>query len=344
MKLYENELNYKAVLGNIITDNCPNFILIAGDYGLGKTEFATQIGRMITCSNLTYEGVCGICDNCKKDISIDETFLSSITILNMANKEKDVIKSLIEENVRGTTFGKKVYIYDEFHAIPKEDQERWLSGSNLLTNSYLILTTTKTNRIDKGILSRSLKITMRPISLTSTQELLIDRGYPDLDYDIVTLLHSRMRGVPRDILVLASFLHSANLTKEEQITFIEGGHQVDLDSIFMMVNEKVEYLKEARRLIDTNQEYILVRAIEEFLYNLIALGEDEYKKKFILASKIPYDKIFFLLDKAKTPVVFFPLVLRMALPQTTLVEKAKHQSAMTEVRAQEQKQGGLSSW
>jgi len=344
MKLYENELNYRAVLGNVITNNCPNIILIAGDYGLGKTEFAKQIGRLITCSNLTNEGICGVCENCKKEISIDETFLSSITILNMANKEKEEIKRLIEENVRGTTFGKKIYIYDEFHAIPKEDQERWLSGSNLLTNSYLILTTTKMNKIDKGILSRSLKITMRPISLISTQELLIERGYPNLDVDMVALLHRRMHGVPRDILILAKFLHSANLTKEEQITFIEGGHNVDLETLFMMVNEKVEYLKEARRLIEINQEYILIRAIEDFLYNLIALGENEYKKKFILASKIPYDKIFLLLEKAKTPVVFFPLVLRMALPQTTKIEKTQHQLSMTNERVKEQKQGGLSKW
>ena len=344
MKLYENELNFKAVAGNIMTDNYPNITLIAGGYGLGKTEFAQQIGRLIICSDPSYEGVCGVCDNCKRDISIDETFLSPITLLDMANKDKDEIKRLIDENVRGITFGKKVYIYDEFHSIPKEDQEKWLSGSSRLENSFLILTTTKMNQIDKGIVSRSLKITMRPISLTSTQELLVERGYTNLEHDIVSLLHRRMHGVPRDILILAKFLHSSNLTKAEQITFIEGGHHVDIETIFMMVNEKIEYLKEARRLIETNQEYILVRAIEEYLYNLIAMGEDDYKKNFILSSKISYDKIFLLLDKAKTPVVFFPLILRMTLPQTTAIEKARHQESMTEERVREQEQGGLSAW
>jgi len=344
MKLYENDLNYKAVVGNVIADNYPNITLIAGGYGLGKTEFAQQIGRLIICSKPSFGGICGECESCKRDIAIDETFLSPITLLDMANKDKDEIKRLIEENVRGTSFGKKVYIYDEFHSIPKEDQERWLSGSSRLENSYLILTTTKMNQVDKGIVSRSLKITMRPISLASTQELLMERGFPNLEHDIVTLLHRRMHGVPRDILILAKFLHAANLTKAEQITFIEGGHNVDIESIFLMINEKIEYLKEARRLIETNQEYLLVRAIEEYLYNLIAMGEDDYRKNFILSSKISYDKIFYLLEKAKTPVVFFPLVLRLALPQTTLIEKEKHQSGMTEVRVKEQKQGGLSTW
>jgi len=344
MYLYENDLNFKAVVGNIVTNNYPNITLITGGYGLGKTEFAQQIGRLIICSAPSYQGICGVCDNCKREISIDETFLSPITLLDMANKDRDEVKRLIEENVRGTTFGKKVYIYDEFHTIPKEDQEKWLSGSSRLENSYLILTTTKLNQIDKGIVSRSLKITMKPITLTSTQELLLERGYPDLESNIVKLLHKRMNGIPRDILILAKFLHSSNLTTEEQIAFIEGEHNIDLDSIFMMVNEKVEYLKEARRLIQANQEYTLVHAIEEYLYDLIALGEEDYKKKFILSSRISYDKIFLLLEKAKTPIVFFALILRMALPQTTLIERSQHQLSMTNERKEEQTEGGLEKW
>ena len=344
MILYENDLNYRAVLGNILNGACPNIILISGDYGLGKTEFAKQIGRLLLCLNITVEGVCGKCEFCSKEITIDETFLSPITLLNMANKEKDEVKNLLKENLQGITFGKKIYIYDEFHSIQKEDQERWLSGSNLLGDSYLIMTTTKTNRIDKGILSRALKITMRPISLVSTHDLLNDHGFSSLDHDIISLLHRRTYGVPRDILVLAKFLHSSNLNKEEQILFIEGGSSIDLDTLFMLINEKIEYLKEAQKLINFNQDYLLVKAIEEYLYALIALGEEEYLKKSFISEKISYDKLFLLLEKAKNPVVFFPLILRIALPQTTIMEKSKHLSIMTEEKVKEQKQGGLSQW
>jgi hypothetical protein len=288
---------------------CQNIVLLHGDYGLGKTEFAIDIAKMLTCENLTFDGYCGVCKYCTVEIT-ENSFLTSIALINTPKIEnRDKLLELVKESTTAVHTNNKVYIFDEFHSIPPEQQEVWLSASRNLDNTYLILTTTQRRKIDKGIQSRSLKLRMEKIGRTDMDKLLTMYNLPGLSPEVMTELFRVHGGVPRDIIISARFLLHSGLDEDEKLEFISRHKRIQIGEIFKMVHNRLLFIREVRTLDTLYPREDIVRAIEDFVYDNLALGQKNYSKEEI-STLIPYDYLIWILRHAEDYKVMFIQMLQ----------------------------------
>ena len=302
-ELIGNAMNYRSILNNIRNNACPNIILLHGDYGLGKTEFAVDIARMLTCMDLTENGSCGVCKNCKAEIS-ENSFMTNISLINMAKVNKEESLKLVKESVSIIHASNKVYIYDEFHTVTSSDQELWLSASRNLDNTFLILTTTQKRKVDQGIRSRALELRMEKISRTDVDRLLIMYELNLLSTEIKSEIFRVHGGVPRDILISAKFLINSGLKEQEILEFLSKHKKIHITEIFNMIHNRLLYIQEVRGLEDLYQPGDITKAIEDFVFEHLALGRQAYSRTDI-AAIIQYDMLIWILRNASNYKLMF---------------------------------------
>ena len=302
-ELIGNVINHRSILNNIQNNACPNIILLHGDYGLGKTEFAVDIARMLTCTNLTENGSCGVCKNCTAEIS-ENSFMTSISIINMAKINKEKSLKLVKESTSIIHASNKVYIYDEFHTVPSSDQELWLSASRNLDNTFLILTTTQKRKVDQGIRSRALELKMEKISRSDVDRLLIMYELNSLSTEIKSEMFRVHGGVPRDILISAKFLINSGLKEREMLEFLSKHKKIHLAEIFNMIHNRLLYIQEVKGLEDLYQPGDITKAIEDFVFENLSLGRKAYSRTDI-AEIIQYDMLIWILRNASDYKLMF---------------------------------------
>src|SRR5438105_3066948 len=65
-RLIGNE-NAKITLRRLIAaDRVPHSFLFAGDDGVGKRQFATELGKALLCTEPVDEESCGVCNACRR--------------------------------------------------------------------------------------------------------------------------------------------------------------------------------------------------------------------------------------------------------------------------------------
>lgn len=146
----------------------PQFIILEGPEGLGKTSMAEVIA--IT---LNY----GFDKSPAKDKAIREVIdnrhsIDCIKKYNMAKDSgKDTAKEVLAElSPAMSTTGRKVVICDECHAISEAAQDVFLVDTEFIPkNTYLIMCTTDKSKLKSTLLSRAVSI---PLSALSTQEMV----------------------------------------------------------------------------------------------------------------------------------------------------------------------------
>ena len=256
----------------------PPILLLYGEYGTGKTHFAKEIARFILCPDW-----CKTCNICK-GLYDDNTFNKEASLTNMAKVDHEKARQLLRENVDIFTDKTRVFIYDEFHLLARAaQQELWLAETPKLENTYLILTSTNLSKIDNGIKSRALKIKMSTLSFAQARDLIKAHNLFITD-ELARSVYDNTRGVPRDILVLASYVKNANLSESDSLVLINNQSKPAIDVLLQLREVPVEFMKMLRDIDSQYTKDEIISCVRDVLWDELLLTTDaKYKNNLISA-------------------------------------------------------------
>lgn len=163
-----HEVFKKYFIERIKRGTLPQFIVLEGPEGLGKTSIAEVIAITVNY---------GFDDSPQKTKAIQEVIdnrhsIDCIKKFNMAKDSgKDTAKEVLAElSPSMSTTGSKVVICDESHAIVESAQDVFLVETEYIPkNTYLIMCTTDKSKLKATLLSRAVCI---PLSTLTTSQMV----------------------------------------------------------------------------------------------------------------------------------------------------------------------------
>lgn len=163
-----HEVFKKYFIERIKRGTLPQFIVLEGPEGLGKTSIAEVIAITVNY---------GFDDSPQKTKAIQEVIdnrhsIDCIKKFNMAKDSgKDTAKEVLAElSPSMSTTGRKVVICDESHAIVESAQDVFLVETEYIPkNTYLIMCTTDKSKLKATLLSRAVCI---PLSALTTSQMV----------------------------------------------------------------------------------------------------------------------------------------------------------------------------
>lgn len=163
-----HEVFKKYFIERIKRGTLPQFIVLEGPEGLGKTSIAEVIAITVNY---------GFDDSPQKTKAIQEVIdnrhsIDCIKKFNMAKDSgKDTAKEVLAElSPSMSTTGRKVVICDESHAIVESAQDVFLVETEYIPkNTYLIMCTTDKGKLKATLLSRAVCI---PLSALTTSQMV----------------------------------------------------------------------------------------------------------------------------------------------------------------------------
>lgn len=276
--LISNSLNTKSVINNILAGSLNKVIILTGVYGTGKTVFATQIARMLTCQNLTQDGYCQECESCKSEIvSGVNSFNNEIHLLNMEKVTYEEMKVLVNQATNKVRSRNEVYVFDEFHLVDKKAQELWLAETAKLEDCYIIMTTTDRRSVSDGILSRAIQIGMKQLAPLEAEQL-IRQHYPDASKHTVRSIIKKVGGSPRELINTSQYYSKSGLTEDEIYEHLSNVNQQEIVLCLEALTNR-DLFFEALRTVRSMSEYSVRKALQDLLWDW--LGSTEVQRKEI---------------------------------------------------------------
>lgn len=166
-----HEVFKKYFIERIKRGTLPQFIVLEGPEGLGKTSIAEVIAITVNY---------GFDDSPQKTKAIQEVIdnrhsIDCIKKFNMAKDSgKDTAKEVLAElSPSMSTTGRKVVICDESHAIVESAQDVFLVETEYIPkNTYLIMCTTDKSKLKATLLSRAVCIPMSALTTSQMVQVL----------------------------------------------------------------------------------------------------------------------------------------------------------------------------
>ncbi|WP_304427920.1 AAA family ATPase [uncultured Clostridium sp.] len=296
MRLYR----FKDVIGNKSSINMlqkslernalPNFIIMAGSPGTGKSTCAEIAGLRLTCINPQGSEPCLQCESCLTNLrALQSTGISNNLVkknLGRENTKKDIEAIINEIFILKGSVGNSVYILEEAHILGKNEQTALLEEIDRLDqNTYMIMCTTKPFNLLPELRSRA--ITFNFNSLNSEElNILFDRTCAKLSIeiprqDVKQIIMNYSKFVPRNLVNLLSFIQK-NGASEDDIKSFLGDIPAELFiNLFGALKLGLSY---SAPLID---DILRTTNINEFTYNMkeffidiMFLLEGDIKGKF----------------------------------------------------------------
>lgn len=182
----------RSILKNAHTEDMPlpQFILITGKAGTGKTTLARVIAKQYLCQDPTKTGLsCNKCSYCQElDTYIETGYTNNENVQEVditAENKKSNIEDILQLIESGSNFGKwRVYVLDEVHMMTNSAQNRLLKTlEEPPENVLIIMTTTNPEKILGTIKSRCQYIfeTSRPSDYEMIEllnKICKEEGYP----------------------------------------------------------------------------------------------------------------------------------------------------------------------
>ena len=182
--LFGNFGTLSLLKSSVITNSVPNFILMSGSSGTGKSSSAEILSLALTCENRVDEEPCLTCETCKSNLlALQGKGISSrVKKINLGQKnEKSDVNDLISEVFRlERTNGNVVFILEEVHSLDAGKQTALLEEIDKLDpNVYVILCTTKRKGLLDELANRAINFKFTNLK-TSESRLLLDKVSEDI--------------------------------------------------------------------------------------------------------------------------------------------------------------------
>jgi len=207
----------------------------------------------------------------------------------MAKVDHEKARQLLRENVDIFTDKTRVFIYDEFHLLARAQQELWLAETPKLDNTYLILTSTNLSKIDNGIKSRALKIKMSTLSLAQARELMKQHDLFITD-ELARSIYDNTRGVPRDILVLASYVKNADLSEADSLVLINNQAKPPIDVLLQIREVPAEFMAMLRDIDSQYTKDEIISYARNVLWDELLQTTDAKYKNILISALMQLEK------------------------------------------------------
>ena len=176
-----------TALANMVKANTlPQFIVIAGKFGCGKSSAARLIAAIATCKHLNMETAtpCGTCQDCETAFDGVGSGANYMFVDGGGTGMKALVDTDLKSFVHAAPFGgsrRRVVVADEAQGMSKEARTTLLTlTENLPATSMVIMTTTDAQAIDPALMSRACKFYIAPFSDVDLVEAVI-RHRPQMD-------------------------------------------------------------------------------------------------------------------------------------------------------------------
>jgi DNA polymerase III gamma/tau subunit len=274
--LISNSLNEKSVINNILARSLNKLILLEGRYGTGKSEFAKQIARMITCKNLTTSGYCNECDSCNSEFVYGINSINvDIHFLNMQKVQYSDMVTLVNQCVNKIRTNPEVYIFDEFHLLDKSSQELWLAETSRLEDCYLIMTTTDKKSVADGIISRSIQLPMKMLAPLECKALMREH-YHNISNTVSEAIIKKIGGCPRELISMSQFYANSGMTDDEIHEHLSNVNQSEIVLLLEALKNR-ELFFDRFRTVRTLSSYTVKTVLQDLMWDY--LGSTEVERK-----------------------------------------------------------------
>lgn len=270
---------FEDVIGNFSTisvlKSCvangsfPNFTIMSGDSGTGKSTCAEIVSLALNCENPVDSSPCLKCDSCRINLASLQGKGNSTRVkkINMADSsiKKDMNNLITQIFKLDVSSGKSVFILEEVHSLDQASQTALLEEIDKLSeNVYVILCTTRPNRLLEELRNRSIMFRFSKLRSTESSILLekiLNQKHIMLPSNIKDEILRHAKGVPRVIVNITDLVISNNCTYEA-ITDLLGVIQPKMfNMLFSSANDFSSYLNSLNEL---TMDY----SLDQVVYNL----------------------------------------------------------------------------
>lgn len=281
MRLYRfkdligNRSSIKMLEKSLERNTLPNFIILNGSPGTGKSTSAEITGLRLTCINPDDSEPCLKCESCRSNLKALKTTGESYNLvkknLGLTNTKKDIEQIIKEIFVLKGSVGNSVYILEEAHSLGKNEQTALLEEIDRLdANTYIIICTTKPYALLPELRSRAISFNFSSLN-SEDLNILFDRtckrlGMPIPDSATKQMLINYSKGVPRDLVNIIDFVRNNAATVDEIKEFLgEIPYTLFID-LFKSMSEDLSYVVPLlENMLNTINVSDLTYRLKEFL-------------------------------------------------------------------------------
>ena len=199
-----NQTNRNMIKKGLERGDLSHTFLFTGDYGCGKTTAARVIALGLNCDKGISPNPCLECDSCKATLNQNNLDVLEINVGQSGGK--DAVDNIAKDLASSPFFSKfKILIFDEAHKLTDAAQALLLKIiEDGYQHVYFIFCTNKPEKLTDAFISRCNVMHFSRISKDVLLDLLKNVAeFEAMEYssDVLELIASEARGVPRDALV-----------------------------------------------------------------------------------------------------------------------------------------------
>lgn len=277
---------FEDVIGNFSTvsiiksavknGSFPNFAIMSGDSGTGKSTSAEIVSLALNCENPVDANPCLHCSSCRVNLASlqDKGKSTRVKKVNLADAEikkdmSNIINQIFKLDVGS---GRAVFILEEAHSLQANQQTALLEEIDKLSeNVYVILCTTRPKSLLEELRNRA--ITFRFAKLKSSEskillEKVLRRSHIDIPSNVKDEILKYSKGVPRRIVKLVDFITKNNCDHNAIIEFLGLINPKNFYILFKSCDNVVSYTNCLNELIMDYSVDDLVYALKKYLGDL----------------------------------------------------------------------------
>jgi len=274
------------IRSSVLNGSYPNFTLMSGDSGTGKSTCAEIVALALNCENRVDENPCLVCDSCRNNLaSLQGKGVSSrVKKVNIGEKNgkedvTDIINQIFKLDVGS---GKAVFILEEVHTLHEVRQTALLEEIDRLgENVYVILCTTRPRKLLEELRNRAIKFNFTSLK-SNDSRILLDKLLAKNNYsmgnDIKDLILRESRGVPRRIVNLLNFLKNNPCSYNDVLNFLGEINPRVLSMLIRTVNNPSSYFSYLNELVNDYSLDDLLIALKQYFLDLqfLSMGVSTY--------------------------------------------------------------------
>lgn len=275
-----------------------------GPRGTGKSASALIAAKSLTCENPNQGVACELCSHCRANREailkgVDSPYIKVVNLGRVSNT--DEVNNLIHEvfEFQASSYN-QVYVFEEVQALKyvKNAFTALLSEIDRMgPNTYIIMCTTALHDVKEDLRSRSIMFEFSQLNKTESKlyikSLLQARGV-SMSAEIVGILATYCKGVPRDIEKLIDFVLDNSVTIEEIKEYLQILDMSLFVEIFksLTAGNTYEAIEMIKNTIAEKSVAAIVKSLKDFLIEVVFYLETNQSQEFSKSEKEDITRMF----------------------------------------------------